>query len=49
MEKVKFEDYKKVYERFIDPKKRVKRSDIKLVVDLINERSIKNGIKTKNI
>ena len=39
MSKVKFKDYKKVYDRFWDDDKRPKPSDIELMLDLIDERT----------
>lgn len=41
MSKVKFKDYKKVYDRFWDDDKRPKPSDIELMLDLIDERTFK--------
>ena len=49
MDKIKFDDFKKSYDKFWDKKGKITRSDIKLMIDLINERSVKNGTKTKNI
>ena len=40
MPKVKFKDYKKVYDRFWDDDKRPKPSDIELMLDLIHERTV---------
>ena len=41
MPKVKFKDYKKVYDRFWDDDKRPKPSDIELMLDLIHERTVR--------
>ena len=40
MGKVKFEDYKKVYNRFWDNDKRTTLADLELMINLIKERTV---------
>jgi len=44
MQRVKFEDYKKAYDRFWDNDKRTTLDDIELMINLINERTVRRDI-----